>query len=132
MGVRHDASADGRQAPAGAGRRCAERFGGSPWAHLAPFGAIVRALQKFTTLHRLARTPVPEGVRWLAIGARFDMSPPVRSVPAHAAVVAVTVSGVGHLGILLSKTAITAHRELSQSQHRRRTSTSNERLARSA
>ena len=58
--------------------------------------------------------------------------PPVRSVPAHAAVVAVTVSGVGHLGMLLSKTAITAHRELSQSQHRRRTSTSNERLARSA
>jgi triacylglycerol lipase len=79
-------------------------FGGSPWAHLAPFGAIVRALREDSPLlQRLARTPVPEGVRWLAIGARFDMVVPgVRSVPAHAAVEAVTVSGVGHLGMLLS------------------------------
>ncbi|MCW2685268.1 MAG: PGAP1-like protein [Mycobacterium sp.] len=79
-------------------------FGGSPWAHLAPFGAIVRAMREGSPLlRRLACSPVPEGVRWLAIAATLDIVVPgVRSVPAHAEVETVTVGGVGHLGMLLS------------------------------
>ncbi|MDT5098342.1 MAG: triacylglycerol lipase [Mycobacterium sp.] len=79
-------------------------FGGSPWAHLAPFGAIVRALRQGSPLlRRLASAPVPEGVRWLAITATLDMIVPgVRSVPAHAEVKTVAIGGVGHLGMLLS------------------------------
>ncbi|MGH3645031.1 MAG: esterase/lipase family protein [Mycobacterium sp.] len=79
-------------------------FGGSPWAHLVPFGAIVRALRGGSPLlRRLASTPVPEGVRWLAITAKLDVVVPgARSVPAHAEVETVTIGGVGHLGMLLS------------------------------
>jgi pimeloyl-ACP methyl ester carboxylesterase len=79
-------------------------FGGSPWAPLVPFGAIVRALREGSPLlRRLASAPVPEGVRWLAITATLDMIVPgVRSVPAHAEVETVTIGGVGHLGMLLS------------------------------
>jgi triacylglycerol lipase len=79
-------------------------FGGSPWAHLVPFGAIVRALRGGSPLlRRLASAPVPEGVRWLAITATLDVVVPgVRSVPAHPAVETVAISGVGHLGMLLS------------------------------
>jgi triacylglycerol lipase len=79
-------------------------FGGSPWARLVPFGAIVQALRSGSPLlRRLASTPVPEGVRWLAITATLDVVVPgVRSVPAHAEVETVSISGVGHLGMLLS------------------------------
>ena len=79
-------------------------FGGSPWAHLVPFGAIVRALRGGSPLlRRLASAPVPEGVRWLAITATFDVVVPgVRSVPAHADVENTKIDGVGHLGMLLS------------------------------
>jgi hypothetical protein len=79
-------------------------FGGSPWAYLVPFGAIVRALRQGSPLlRRLASAPVPEGVRWLAITATLDMIVPgVRSVPAHAEVKTVAIGGVGHLGMLLS------------------------------
>jgi triacylglycerol lipase len=79
-------------------------FGGSPWAHLAPFGSILRALREGSPLlRRLASAPLPEGVRWLAITATLDMVVPgFRSVPAHAAVETLTIGGVGHLGMLLS------------------------------
>jgi triacylglycerol lipase len=42
-------------------------------------------------------------VRWLAITATLDVVVPgVRSVPGHAEVETVSISGVGHLGMLLS------------------------------
>jgi pimeloyl-ACP methyl ester carboxylesterase len=83
-------------------------FGGSPWANLLPFGAIVRALREGSPLlRRLASASVPDGVRWLAITATLDMIVPgVRSVPAQAEVESVTVGGVGHLGLLLSQQVI--------------------------
>lgn len=79
-------------------------FGGSPWANLLPFWAIVRALREGSPLlRRLAFAPLPEGVRWLAFTATLDVIVPGRrSVPPHAAVETVTVGGVGHLGMLLS------------------------------
>jgi len=79
-------------------------FGGSPWAHLLPFGTIARALRGGSPLlRRLASTPVPEGVRWLAITATLDVVVPgARSVPGQAEVETVTIGGVGHLGMLLS------------------------------
>jgi triacylglycerol lipase len=79
-------------------------FGGSPWAHLLPVGAIARALREGSPLlRRLASTPVPEGLRWLAITATLDVVVPgARSVPAHAEVETVTIGGVGHLGMLAS------------------------------
>lgn len=79
-------------------------FGGSPWANLLPFVAVVRALREGSPLlRRLASAPVPDGVRWLAFTAALDMIVPgLRSVPAHADVETVTVGGVGHLGMLLS------------------------------
>jgi triacylglycerol lipase len=83
-------------------------FGGSPWAHLFPFGAITRALRGDSPLlRRIAGAPVPEGVRWLAFTATFDMIVPgLRSVPPHPEVETVTVGGVGHLGMLLSQQVV--------------------------
>jgi triacylglycerol lipase len=83
-------------------------FGGSPWAHVLPFGAIVRALREGSPLlRRLASAPVPDGVRWLAFTATLDMIVPgPRSMPAHAQVETVTVGGVGHLGMLLSREVV--------------------------
>jgi hypothetical protein len=83
-------------------------FGGSPWAHLFPFGAITRALRGDSPLlRRIARAPVPEGVRWLAFTAAFDMIVPgPRAVPPHPEVETVTVGGVGHLGMLLSQQVV--------------------------
>lgn len=80
-------------------------FGGSPWAHLLPFGAITRALRGDSPLlRRLASASVPEGVRWLAFTATLDMVVPgLRSVPLHPGVETVVVDGVGHLGMLLSR-----------------------------
>jgi triacylglycerol lipase len=61
-------------------------FGGSPWAHLLPFGAIVRELREGSPLlRRLASAPVPDGMRWLAFTATLDVIVPgLRSVPTHA------------------------------------------------
>jgi triacylglycerol lipase len=83
-------------------------FGGSPWAHLLPLGAIVRALRDGSPLlRRLAAAPAPDGVRWLAFTATLDMIVPgVRSVPAQAGVETVSVGGVGHLGMLLSERVV--------------------------
>jgi triacylglycerol lipase len=83
-------------------------FGGSPWANLLPFGAIGRALREGSPLlRRLASAPVPDGVRWLAVTATLDMIVPgLRSVPSHATVETVTVRGVGHLGMLLSRQVV--------------------------
>lgn len=83
-------------------------FGGSPWAHLLPFGAIIRALREGSPLlRRLASAPAPDGVRWLAFTATFDMVVPgLRSVPTHAEVETVRVGGVGHLGMLLSEQVV--------------------------
>jgi triacylglycerol lipase len=83
-------------------------FGGSPWAHLLPFGRIVRELREDSPLlRRLASAPVPDGVRWLAFTATLDMIVPgMRSVPRHAEVETVTVGGVGHLGMLLSRRVV--------------------------
>jgi triacylglycerol lipase len=83
-------------------------FGGSPWANVLPVGAIVSALREGSPLlRRLASAPVPDGIRWLAFTATLDMIVPgLRSVPAHADVETVTVSGVGHLGMLLSQQVI--------------------------
>ena len=83
-------------------------FGGSPWANLLPFGAVARALREGSPLlRRLASTPAPDGVRWLALTATLDIIVPgVRSVPGHARVEAITVDGVGHLGMLLSRRVV--------------------------
>jgi triacylglycerol lipase len=83
-------------------------FGGSPWANLLPFGAITQALREGSPLlRRLASAPAPDGVRWLAFKATLDMIVPgLRSVPAHAQVETITVGGVGHLGMLLSRQVV--------------------------
>jgi triacylglycerol lipase len=80
-------------------------FGGSPWANMLPFGAVIRALREGSpVLRRLASAPVPDGVRWPAFTATLDMIVPgLRSVPVPAEVETVTVGGVGHLGMLLSQ-----------------------------
>ena len=86
----------------------ASPFGGTPWANLLPFGAIVRALREGSPLlRRLACAPVPDGVRWLAFTAALDMIVPgLRSVPAHTQAETVTVGGVGHNGMLLSREVV--------------------------
>jgi triacylglycerol lipase len=83
-------------------------FGGSPWAGVLPFAKIVRALRPGSPLlRRLASTPLPDGVRWLSVTAALDIIVPgPRSVPSHAEVETITVSGVGHLGMLLSRRVI--------------------------
>ena len=83
-------------------------FGGSPWANLLPFGEVVRALRDGSPLlRRLATAPAQDGVRWLVLTATQDLVVPgLRSVPAHAKVHAVTVGGVGHLGMLLSRRVV--------------------------
>ena len=83
-------------------------FGGSPWAKVLPFGDIVRALREGSPLlRRLASAPVPDGVRWLAFTAAFDIIVPgFRSVPTDARVETVTVGNVGHLGLLLSRQVV--------------------------
>ena len=83
-------------------------FGGSPWANLLPFVEVVRALRDGSPLlRRLAATPAQDGVRWLALTGTLDVVVPgLRSVPAHARVEAVTVGGVGHLGMLLSRRVV--------------------------
>ncbi len=85
-------------------------FGGSPWANLLPVGATVRSLRDGSPLlRRLARAPVPDGVRWLAITATSDLIVPGRrSVPAHAEVQTMTVDGVGHSGLLLSSHVVSS------------------------
>ena len=83
-------------------------FGGSPWAGLLPLIELVRALRTGSpVLRRLASTPLPEGVRWLSVTAALDIVVPgVRSVPPHAQVQTITIDGVGHLGMLLSRRVI--------------------------
>jgi triacylglycerol lipase len=83
-------------------------FGGSPWAQLFPFGAMTRALRGDSPLlQRIARAPLPAGVRWLAFTAMFDLIVPgPRSVPPHPEAETVTVAGVGHLGMLLSQQVV--------------------------
>jgi triacylglycerol lipase len=83
-------------------------FGGSPWAGLLPFGDLLRALRPGSPqLRRLASAPVPVGVRWLAVTAALDIIVPgPRSVPAHADVETITVDGIGHLGMLISRRVV--------------------------
>lgn len=83
-------------------------FGGSPWADLLPFGDLLRALRPGSPLlRRLASAPVPVGVRWLAVTAGLDIIVPrPRSVPAHADVDTITVDGIGHLGMLISRRVV--------------------------
>jgi triacylglycerol lipase len=83
-------------------------FGGSPWAGLLPFGDLPRALRPGSPqLRRLASAPVPVGVRWLAVTAALDIIVPgPRSVPAHADVETITVDGIGHLGMLISRRVV--------------------------
>jgi triacylglycerol lipase len=83
-------------------------FGGSPWANLLPFGGIARALRDGSPLlRRLAAAPPPDGVRWLAFAATLDIIVPgLRSVPANARVETITVDGVGHLGMLVSRRVV--------------------------
>ncbi len=83
-------------------------FGGSPWAGVLPVVEMVRALRPGSPLlRRLASTPLPDGVRWLSVTAALDIIVPgLRSVPSHARVETVTVNGVGHLGMLLSRRVI--------------------------
>src|SRR6185437_1374001 len=68
-------------------------FGGSPWAHLLPFGPIIPELREGSPLlRRLASAPIPDGVRWLAFTATLDIIVPgVRSVPPHPQVETITV-----------------------------------------
>jgi triacylglycerol lipase len=83
-------------------------FGGSPWAGLFPFVEVVRALRPGSQLlQRLASTPIPDGVRWLAVTATLDIIVPgLRSVPSHARAESIRVNGVGHLGLLRSSDVI--------------------------
>ena len=83
-------------------------FGGSPWAAVLPFVEIVRELRPGSPLlRRLASTPLPDGVRWLSVTAALDIIVPgLRSVPSHAQVETITVNGVGHLGMLLSRQVV--------------------------
>jgi triacylglycerol lipase len=83
-------------------------FGGSPWADALPVVDMVRALRPGSPLlRRLASTPLPDGVRWLSVTAALDIIVPSdRSVPPHDRVETVTVEGVGHLGMLLSRRVI--------------------------
>ena len=83
-------------------------FGGSPWAALLPFGAIVPALREGSPLlRRLAAAPLPDGVRWLAFTATADIIVPgFRSVPPHPEVETITVGGVGHNGMLLNRQVV--------------------------
>jgi pimeloyl-ACP methyl ester carboxylesterase len=83
-------------------------FGGSPWAGALPFVEIVRALRRGSPLlRRLASTPLPDGVRWLSVTAALDVVVPgSRSVPFHPQVETITIGGVGHLGMLLSRRVI--------------------------
>jgi pimeloyl-ACP methyl ester carboxylesterase len=83
-------------------------FGGSPWAHLLPFGEIVPALRQGSPLlRRLACAPVPDDIRWLAFTGAFDMVvPSIRAVPAHPRVETETIHGVGHLALLSSQHAV--------------------------
>jgi triacylglycerol lipase len=83
-------------------------FGGSPWAGALPVIEIVRALRAGSPLlRRLASTPLPDGVRWLSVAADLDVIVPgLRSVPFHPQVETITVDGVGHLGMLLSRRVI--------------------------
>jgi len=83
-------------------------FGGSPWAHLLPFGPIIRELREGSPLlRRLASAPIPDGVRWLAFTATLDIIVPgLRSVPPHPQVETITVGGVGHNGMLLSQQVV--------------------------
>jgi triacylglycerol lipase len=83
-------------------------FGGSPWAGLLPFGDLLRALRPGSPqLRRLASAPVPVGVRWLAVTAALDIIVPgPRSVPVHADVETITVDGIGHLGMLISRRVV--------------------------
>ena len=83
-------------------------FGGSPWAGVLPVVEMVRALRPGSPLlRRLASTPLPDGVRWLSVTAALDVIVPgLRSVPSHARVETITVNGVGHLGMLLSRRVI--------------------------
>jgi hypothetical protein len=83
-------------------------FGGSPWAGALPFVEIVRALRRGSPLlRRLAATPLPDGVRWLSVTAALDVVVPgLRSVPFHPQVETITIDGVGHLGMLLSRRVI--------------------------
>jgi hypothetical protein len=83
-------------------------FGGSPWAGALPVVEIVRALRAGSPLlRRLASMPLPDGVRWLSVAADLDVIVPgLRSVPFHPQVEAITVNGVGHLGMLLSRRVI--------------------------
>ena len=83
-------------------------FRGSPWANLLPFGEVPRALREGSPLlRRLASAPPPDGVRWLAFTAELDIVVPGRrSVPTHSEVESITIGGVGHLGMLLSRRVV--------------------------
>ena len=83
-------------------------FGGSPWANLLPFGAIVSALRQGSPLlQRIASAPAPDGMRWVAFTAEHDtIVPGRRSVPPHVNAETVTLDGVGHLGMLVSPQAV--------------------------
>lgn len=83
-------------------------FGGSPWADVLPVLDMVRALRAGSPLlTRLASTPLPDGVRWLSVTASLDVVVPgLRSAPPHCQAETITVDGVGHLGMLLSRRVI--------------------------
>jgi triacylglycerol lipase len=83
-------------------------FGGSPWAGALPVVDMVRALRPGSTLlRRLAATPLPPGVRWVSVTAAMDIIVPgLRSMPPHPQAETITVDGVGHLGMLMSRRVI--------------------------
>jgi hypothetical protein len=83
-------------------------FRGSPWAYLWPFGTMIRTLRDGSPLlRRLAETPVPDGVRWIAVSSTLDVIVPGhRSVPSYEGVRSVTVDDAGHSGMLLSRQVV--------------------------
>jgi pimeloyl-ACP methyl ester carboxylesterase len=83
-------------------------FSGSPWAGVLPLGPLLRALRPGSPLlSRLASSPAPSGVRWLAFASTLDPIVPVhRAVPANRQATRVTVDAAGHSGMLLDPEVI--------------------------
>jgi triacylglycerol lipase len=83
-------------------------FGGSPWAGVLPLTPLVRAVRAGSPLlRRLAATPRPPSVRWLAFASAVDpIVPAGRAVPDHGRAARVDVAGFGHCGMLLDPTVV--------------------------
>ena len=84
-------------------------FGGSPWAVCCRLSRSSGRCGQASppSASGLSLTSLPDGVRRLLVAANLDVIVPgLRSVPFHPQVETITVNGVGHLGMLLSRRVI--------------------------